>query len=167
MLQGREVSKSEQLPPPPLLKQLKIAPASASKTLSITAPVTMAGYALAFLLSIVTLVYGLLPGLLVACLVYLLTVVLTGEGRTRRPRLSPALAAAVVVLLLLIALRLLLANAKGIAFGVVGQYQALLHYLAGTVLEIREKLPDDLAIHLPDELIEAHVWLAGYLKSKA
>jgi len=130
-------------------------------------PVTIASYLLVFLLCVVTLIYGLLPGLLAACLGYLLAVVLAGEGCTKGPRLSPALAAAVVILLPLIALSLLLANAKGMAFGVVGQYQALLHHLAGTVLEIREKLPADLAQHLPDELAEAQVWLADYLKSKA
>ncbi len=165
MLEGREVSESDQSLPPPMLKQIK--PAPTPKITPITAPVRIASYVLVFLLCIGTLVYGLLPGLLTVCLGYLLAVALTGEGRSKGPRLSPVLAAAVVVLLPLIALGLLLANAKGMAFGVVGQYQALLHYLASTVLEIREKLPADLAIHLPDELTEAQVWLAGYLKSKA
>ena len=148
-----------------MLKQIK--PAPSPKIPPITAPVRIASYALVFLLCVGTLVYGLLPGLLAVCLGYLLAVALAGEGRTKGLRLSPMLAAAVVVLLPLIALGLLLANAKGMAFGVVGKYQALLHYLAGTVLEIRQKLPADLAIHLPDELTEAQVWLAGYLKSKA
>ncbi|MDB5869763.1 MAG: hypothetical protein JWP96_2095 [Polaromonas sp.] len=148
-----------------MLKQIK--PAPASPTRSIAAPVRNASYALAFLLCIGTLIYGLLPGLLAVCLGYLLTVALAGERRTKGLRLKPTLAAAVVVLLPLIGLGLLLANAKGMAFGVVGQYQSLLHYLAGTVLEIRQKLPADLAIHLPDELIEAQLWLANYLKSKA
>ena len=130
-------------------------------------PVTIASYLLVFLLCVVTLIYGLLPGLLAACLGYLLAVVLAGEGRTKGPRLSPALAASVVVLLPLVALGMLLASAKGMAFGGLKQYQALLYHLAGTVLEIREKLPADLAIHLPDELTEAQVWLANYLKSKA
>ncbi|CAN5436923.1 membrane protein [soil metagenome] len=146
-------------------KQIPSAPAP--KTISMTDPVKIASYTLALLLCVGTLVYGLLPGLLAVCLGYLLAVALTGKGRIRGPRLSPAVAAAVVVLLPLIGLGLLLANAKGMAFGVVGQYQALLHYLASTVLEIRQKLPADLAIHLPDELTEAQVWLAEYLKSKA
>ncbi|CAM3424908.1 AI-2E family transporter [Polaromonas hydrogenivorans] len=149
---------SKQIPPAPSPKPISI---------SIAAPIKIASYVLAFLLCVGTLVYGLLPGLLAVCLGYLLAVALAGEGRIRGPRLSPALAAAVVVLLPLIGLGVLLANAKGMAFGVVGQYQALLHYLASTVLEIRQKLPADLAIHLPDELTEAQVWLAAYLKSKA
>lgn len=148
-----------------MLKHLE--PASSPKIAPITAPVLIASYVLVFLLCIGTVVYGLLPGLLAVCLGYLLAVALAGERRTKGLRLSPALAAAVVILLPLIALGLLLANAKGVAFGVVGQYQALLHYLAGTVLQIREKLPTELAIHLPDGLTEVQVWLAGYLKSKA
>lgn len=67
-------------------------------------PVTIASYLLVFLLCVVTLIYGLLPGLLAACLGYLLAVVLAGEGRTKGPRLSLALAASVVVLLPLVAL---------------------------------------------------------------
>lgn len=148
-----------------MLKQIKLA--STPRITPITAPITFASYLLVSLLCIGTLIYGLLPGLLAVCLGYLLAVALAREGHAKGLRLRPTRAAAVVILLPLIALGLLLANAKGAAFGVVGQYQALLHYLASTVLEIREKLPADLAIHLPDELTEAQVWLAGYLKSKA
>jgi len=145
----------------------QIPPVPFPQTLSAAAPVRLASYALAGLLCLGTLRYGLLPGLLTVCLGYLLAAALAGDRRLNGPRLSPTQAAAVVVLLPLIALGLLLVNAKGMAFGAVWQYQALLHYLAKTVLEIREKLPADLAVHLPDELIQAQVWLADYLKSKA
>ncbi len=127
--------------------------ASSSKSTSVTPPVKMASYALVALLCIGTLIYGLLPGLLAVCLGYLLAVALVGEGRTKGPRLSPTMAAAIVVLLPIVGLGFLLANAKGMAFGAVGQYQALLHHLAGTVLEIRQKLPADLASNFPDELV--------------
>ncbi|MDB5931405.1 MAG: hypothetical protein JWR60_3112 [Polaromonas sp.] len=142
-------------------------PVPVPQALRVAAPVRITSYALAFLLCIGTLIYGLLPGLLAVCLGYLLTVVLTGDGHGKKPRCSPGVAAAVVIFFPLLGLGLLLANAKGMAFGFVGHYQSLLHYLAGTVLEIRQKLPADLAVHLPDELTEAQVWLAGYLKSKA
>jgi len=148
-----------------MLKQIQ--PALSPQKISSNAWVQGASYALVLLLCLGTLVYGLLPGLLTACLGYLLAAALASPRRLQRLRLSPALAAGVVIVLPLVALGLALANAKGMAFGVVGQYQSLLHYLAGTVLEIRQKLPADLAIHLPDELTEAQVWLAGYLKSKA
>jgi len=35
------------------------------------------------------------------------------------------------------------------------------------VLEIRQKLPPNLAAHLPDELVAAQAWLAAYLQSQA
>lgn len=130
-------------------------------------PIKVGSFILVAMLCIGTLIYGLLPGLLAVCLGYLMTVFLTGENRAKGSQMRPPLAAAVVVILPLVVLGVFLANAKGMAFGIVGQYQALLHYLASTVLEIREKLPPDLAIHLPDEMTQAQVWLADYLKSKA
>ncbi|MDB5778098.1 MAG: hypothetical protein JWP79_2004 [Polaromonas sp.] len=148
-----------------MLKQTT--PTPASGLIRTTAFARYGSFMLAALLCIGTLVYGLLPGLLAVCLGYLLAVLLTRQGRVKGLRPSPPLAAAVVILLPLIGLAILLANAQGMAFDVVGQYQALLHYLASTVLEIRQKLPADLAVHLPDEIIEAQLWLAGYLKSKA
>ena len=148
-----------------MLKPIKNA--SFPHSLSPSEPARLASYALAFLLCLGTLIYGLLPGLLTVCLGYLMAAALTGERRARKTRLPPAVAAGMVILLPLIALGLLLANARGMAFGAVGQYQSLLHFLAGTVLEIRQKLPADMAIHLPDEMIDAQVWLADYLKSKA
>ena len=135
--------------------------------LCVPVSIKRASFALVFMLCIGALIYGLLPGLLAVCLGYLLAVFLTGENRPPRMQMKPTMAAAVVVLLPLLALSIFLANAKGMAFGIIGQYQSLLHYLASTVLEIRQKLPEELAIHLPDELTQAQVWLANYLKSKA
>lgn len=133
----------------------------------ISQPVKAASFALAALLCLGTLIYGLLPGLLAVCLGYLIAASLVGRARSRGPRLSSTQAATVVILLPIMGIGFFLANAQGMAFGAVGQYQALLHHLAGTVLEIRQKLPADLASHLPDEMISAQVWLADYLKSQA
>ena len=127
----------------------------------------IASYLLAVGLCTATLIYGLLPGLLAVCLGYLLTTALTGQNRQRGPRLSPVWAATVVIVVPIVGLVILFANAKGVAFGAVAQYQALLHHLAGTVLEIRQKLPPDLASHLPDELLTAQSWLVEYLQSQA
>ena len=131
------------------------------------APIKAASYALVALLCLGTLIYGLLPGLLAVCLGYLMASGLTGRGRSRGPRLGSIQAAGVVILLPVVMLGLVLLNAQGMAFGAVQQYQALLHHLAGTVLEIRQKLPADLASHLPNELSAAQIWLADYLKSQA
>jgi predicted PurR-regulated permease PerM len=125
-----------------------------------------ASYLLAGIASLATLVYGLLPGLLAICLGYLFTQALTQERRGRM-RLRHPVAAAVVIVLPIIGLGVLMANARGMAFGAVTQYQALLHHLATTVLEIRQKLPPDLAANLPDALLPAQKWLVDYLQSQA
>lgn len=146
-------------------KPIQLTPSK--KTISVTPLVQIASYLLTASVCIGTLSYGLLPGLLAVCLGYLFAAALAGEGRAKGPQLNPIMAATVVVLLPILGLGLFLANAKGMAFGAVGQYPALLHHLAGTVLEIRQKLPADLGSNLPDELIAVQVWLADYLKSKA
>ncbi len=127
----------------------------------------IASYLLAASLCAATLIYGLLPGLIAVCLGYLLASALIGQQRKRGPHLNPTWSAAVVIVVPIIGLGVLFANAKGVAFGAVAQYQALLHHLAGTVLEIRQKLPPDLASHLPDELLAAQTWLVEYLQSQA
>jgi predicted PurR-regulated permease PerM len=126
-----------------------------------------ASYLLAAALCTAVLVYGLLPGLLAVCLGFLFASALVGRQRRRGPHLSPSWAAALVIAMPIVALTVLFANAKGVAFGAVAQYQALLRHLAGTVLEIRQKLPPDLASHLPDELLAAQSWLVEYLQSQA
>lgn len=129
--------------------------------------VTTSAQVLALLLCLLTLCYGLLPGLLAVCLGYMATQALTHNRRLGRLKPSPFGAATVVIVLPLVALALVLANAQGMLVGAVAQYEALLHHLARTVLEIRQKLPPNLAAHLPDELIAAQAWLAAYLQSQA
>jgi len=129
--------------------------------------ITASSQALVLLLCLLTLCYGLLPGLLAVCLGYMAAHALTHNRRLGRLRPQPFWAATVVIVLPLIALALVLANAKGMLVGAVAQYEALLQHLAATVLEIRQKLPANLATHLPDELIAAQAWLASYLQSQA
>jgi predicted PurR-regulated permease PerM len=128
---------------------------------------TWASFALTAALCVAALIHGLLPGLLACCLGYLLANALHGLRRKRGLRMRPALAAGTVILLPLLCIIVFLANARGMAFAALSQYQALLHHLAGTVLEIRQKLPPEIASHLPDELIAAQNWLAAYLRSQA
>ncbi len=124
-------------------------------------------YGLAAALCLAALLFGLLPGLLAVCLGFLLAQTLVGLNRPARWRATPTVAAGIVVMLPILAVVLLSVNAKGMAFGAIAQYQALLHLIAETVLQIRLKLPPDIAMHLPDELIAAQAWLAEYLKSQA
>lgn len=129
--------------------------------------VKVSSQVLTALLCVAVLVYGLLPGLLAVCVGFLATSALARWRGMGRLRLSPIWAATLVILMPIVAIGFFMANAKGMVFGAVTQYQALLRHLAGTVLEIRQKLPPDLASHLPDELVAAQTWLASYLQSQA
>ena len=118
------------------------------------------------ILLILTLVYGMLPGLLAVCIGYLFANALhTGVFGSRG---IPAYAAAGTVIgLPVVGLLLLLVNAREMVFGGISQYQQLLQHLASTVLEIRQKLPPDLASHLPEGTLEVQSWLVEYLQSQA
>jgi len=82
-------------------------------------------------------------------------------------QLRHPVAASVVIVVPLVAVVILVLNARGMALEAVAQYQALLHYLAATVLEIRQKLPPELAAKLPDGMLPAQQWLVEYLQSQA
>lgn len=129
--------------------------------------VEAASYVLAVLVCTAVLIYGLLPGLIAVCVGYLVATGLSRQTLAPAVRMSPTVAAVVVIVLPILAIVLFLANAKGMVFGAVSQYQAMLHHLGATVLEIRQKLPPAMAEQLPDELIAAQKWLADYLQSRA
>lgn len=121
----------------------------------------------ALLLALGMLHFALLPGLLGACLGFLAAKALVRTGQRWRYGPNGAFAVAVVIVLPLLGLVLALLNAKALALGAMGQYQALLQFLAQTVLEIRKKIPPDWALYLPEELMDVQLWLAEMLKSKA
>lgn len=129
--------------------------------------VVASSYVLVGIICLTVLVYGMLPGLLAVCLGFMVAQALSTSQRLGRWRPSPFVAAAWVILVPLVLFGLVLSNAKGMVLGASAQYAALLHHLAGTVLEIRQKLPPDLAAHLPDGLVAAQAWLAAYLQSQA
>lgn len=129
---------------------------------------TATAQALALVLCVLVLIYGLLPGLLAVCLGFMVAHALsTPSSRWVRGRPGGAMAAALVIVVPLLLLTFGLSHAKGLVFSAGAQYEALLQHLAGTVLEIRQKLPPNLAAHLPDELVAAQAWLAAYLQSQA
>ena len=150
-----------------MLKPVAKIPVNVAKTAPQSFIVQVSSYILVLLLCIATLAFGLLPGLLSVCLGYLIANTLVGTERPARWRVTPTVAAGLVIMLPVLAILLITLNAKGMAFGAVIQYQALLHHIAETVLQIRLKLPPDIAIHLPDELIAVQAWVADYLKSQA
>lgn len=113
---------------------------------------------------------GLLPGLLCVCVGFLST-------RWLSPRLggllrfqdgqAPRLAAVVVALVPVLALALALPRTRGLILDAPEQYRDLLAFLARTVLELRDRLPPDVAAQLPEGAVDIQHAIARYLASKA
>jgi predicted PurR-regulated permease PerM len=123
---------------------------------------------------------GLLPGLLCVCLGFLLTRALTrwfSSGLARLQRrshpagkglgLAQVLAAGLVMLMPLALLAAGLTHSRGYLVDAPQQYRELLNYMASTVLELRLKLPPDVAAHLPEGAAEIQRVIANYLGAKA
>ena len=119
---------------------------------------------------------GLLPGLLCVCLGFLVTraiarLLARTNLRAREidllPRWTQVVAAAIVILAPLALLSGALSHTRGYITTAPQQYKELLDFLARTVLELREKLPADMADQLPDGAQEIQTMLANYLAAKA
>lgn len=118
---------------------------------------------------------GLLPGLLSVCVGFMLTRalarLLARLSRRRVPGYLPhwaqVVAATVVMLAPLALLSSALPHTRGYIVEAPQQYKELLDYLARTVLELRHKLPPDIASQLPDGAREIQTMIASYLGAKA
>jgi predicted PurR-regulated permease PerM len=100
----------------------------------------------------------LLPGLLCACLGFLLTRFLSKllgsleQRHAPRPipsRWAQVTAATLIIVAPLVWIGIALTQSRGYLTDVPHQYKELLDYLAHTVLELRQKLPDELSNLLP------------------
>ena len=151
-------------------------PGNGTPALRISSYVLMAGALL------LLMVAGLLPGLLFACLGFLVTRWLaqglarlsrglrlrsTPGADLRLPRWAQVLAAALVMVAPLGLLFLGLSQSRGFLSEAPLQYRELLDYVARTVLELRQKLPPDLAALLPAGTAEVQRTVANYLGAKA
>jgi predicted PurR-regulated permease PerM len=141
-----------------------------------TRGVLVASYLLMAAALLLVMWRGLLPGLLCVCLGFLLTRGLTqwfarlprrGAPTGTPPRLAQVAAAALVMLLPLGLLALGLTHSRGYIVDVPLQYRELLNYMARTVLELRQKLPPDMAAHLPEGAAEIQRVIASYLGAQA
>ncbi len=113
---------------------------------------------------------GLLPGLLCVCLGFLATRWLSprlGALLRARDGVAPRLSATLVALLPLVLVALALPSTRGMIVDAPNQYRELLAFMAHTVLELREKLPPDIAAQFPDGAQEVQRVIATYLASKA
>ena len=142
--------------------------------------IVVASYLLVAAALLLVMWRGLLPGLLCVCLGFLLTRALTGWfaaglGRIQRQaapsptslRVAQVTAAGLVMLLPLALLALGLTHSRGYLVSAPQQYQELLTYMARTVLELRLKLPADMASHLPEGVADIQRIIASYLGAKA
>lgn len=140
----------------------------------------LASYLLMAGLLLLVMLHGLLPGLLCVCAGFLgtraIARALSRSGRfaglPRRTDGQPGtavstLAATLVLLAPLGLLALGLSHARSFVLTAPEQYQDLLHYTARTVLELRLKLPPDIASHLPEGVAELQRMIATQLRTQA
>ena len=141
-----------------------------------TRGVVIASYLLMASALLLVMWRGLLPGLLCACLGFLLTRWLAPRLAWLRRRLpggaghsqaGQALAAAAVMLSPLLLLVLALSHSRSYIVEAPQQYRELLDFMARTVLELRLKLPTDIAAQLPEGAAEIQRIIAAYLGAKA
>lgn len=141
-----------------------------------SARVVLASYIIMGAALLLVMLQGLLPGLLSVCVGFVLTRglarLLARTSATARhsallPRWAQVLAAAIIILAPLALLSGALSHTRTYITEAPQQYKELLDYLARTVLELREKLPADMADQLPDGAQEIQHLLASYLGAKA
>ena len=168
----------EQRPSPPVVRAHPAPLAPLARPL--TRGITVASYLLVAGTLLLVMWCGLLPGLLCVCLGYLVTRAFAhwfcsglGYLRGRRApspgalRAAQVLAAGLVMLLPLALLAAGLTHSRGYLVDAPQQYRELMNYLANTVLELRQKLPADMAAYLPEGVAEIQRVIASYLGAKA
>ena len=140
-----------------------------------TRGVTLSSYLLMAGALLLIMWQGLLPGMLCVCVGFLVTrsiamLLARTQPKARRgllPRWTQLVAAAIVILAPLALLSGALSHTRTYITDAPQQYRELLDYLAHTVLELRDKLPADMAEQLPDGAQEIQHLLASYLAAKA
>ena len=142
-------------------------------------PVVIASYLLIAGALLLVMWQGLLPGLLCVCIGFLATRRLArgvdAVVRRRRTALQPpftsslarGIAAALVMLAPLIVMALAFSQAREFVLNAPDQYKELLDYIARTVLELRLKLPPDIAVYFPEGAADVQRMVAGYLRAQA
>lgn len=138
--------------------------------------VLIASYLLVASTLLLVMVRGLLPGLLCVCLGFLLTRWLAPRlvrlrrhlpGGRKARRSGQALAATVVIVAPIVLLALALSHSRSYLLSAPLQYRELLDFMARTVLELRVKLPPDMAAQLPEGAADIQRAIAAYLAGKA
>ena len=138
---------------------------------AVTSAVSIASYVLVASALLLVMWQGLLPGLLCVCLGFLLTRWLAPRlhwlQRGPNSHLGQTVAAALVVAVPLLLLALALSRSRSYVIEAPQQYRELLDFMARTVLELRQKLPPDIAAQLPEGSDHIQRIIASYLGTQA
>ena len=143
-------------------------------------PVAIASYLLMAGALLLVMWRGLLPGMLCVCIGFLATrwfaaVFGAGLGRLRpawreegaAPPAARVLAAALAVLVPVAVLALAFSESREFILDAPEQYRELLNYIARTILELKLKLPAEIAGYLPEGADEVQRMVASYLRERA
>lgn len=138
--------------------------------------VQVASYLLMAAALLLVMERGLLPGLLCACLGFLVTRWLAPRlawlrrklpGSKGASRAGQIAAATLVILSPLLLVALALSHSRSYIVSAPAQYRELLDFMARTVLELRLKLPPDIAMQLPEGAADIQRSIASYLAAKS
>ena len=117
---------------------------------------------------------GLLPGLLCVCLGFLATRWLSPRiarlwhwRRAENAAPWPKLAGTLVAVFPLLLIALAVPRTRGLILDAPHQYRELLDYMANTVLQLRQKLPPNIAAQLPDGSDDLQRVIARYLAAQS
>jgi predicted PurR-regulated permease PerM len=130
----------------------------------------IASYLLTAALLLLIMWQDLLPGLLCVCVGFLATRWFSprlGALARTKDGVAPRLAATLVALLPLVLIAVALPRTRGVLLDAPTQYRELLAFMARTVLELRNKLPPDIAAQLPEGAEGLQRASAAYLATKA
>lgn len=141
-------------------------------------PVRMASYVLMAATLLLVMFVGLLPGLLAACLGFLLTrwinswllfLVRKGCHHPSAKLLGwlSTIAATLVIVGPLVVMFFALSHYRGFFLAAPHQFSELTDYVARTILDFKDNLPEDIAAMLPKEAEDFQRTVAVYLLSKA
>lgn len=165
----------DRLPPDTRGRAAQAAAAHASRGVVITSFVLVAAGLLLIMWQ------GLLAGLLCVCLGFLGTrriaralhrslvrfKLTRGAARDPPSGLAQGLAVTLGLLAPIALLSLLFSQSREFILDAPGQYQELLDYTARTVLELRLKLPPDIAVYLPEGADDMQRIVANFLRTQA
>jgi predicted PurR-regulated permease PerM len=142
--------------------------------------VAIASYLLMGIGLLLVMLRGLLPGLLCVCIGFLATRWFAGLIVMALVRIRPAwqrpdgaspfaraIAATLAVLLPIGLLALAFSESRELILDAPNQYRELIDYIARTILELRLKLPQEIAAYLPEGADEVQRMIATYLRERA